>query len=275
MKGRFVFGHLLLNIILLLILLACVIPFWWVVVMATWPNGSLFSSVPMIPREYFIINLTTLFSRINVMRNFWNSCLVSITSTMMNLFFSSLAAYAFSKHHFRFKETLFMLVMVTMFVPTQLAFIGYVQEMKALGLLNTHLALILPNFGSAFGIFIIRGYISGAVPDSLVDAATIDGCPDFTIYLRIVLPIVKPVIASVGILSFMGSWNNYAGPLVILSKPTLFTLPLAIASLSGLFNNNYSVICVGILISSAPILIVYGCLSRLFITALTSGAIKE
>ena len=89
------------------------------------------------------------------------------------------------------------------------------------------------------------------------------------------LPIIKPVIASVGILTFMGTWNNYTGPLVILSKPVLFTLPLAIASLRGIFNNNYSVICIGILISTLPILIVYGCLSRLFITALTAGAIKE
>jgi multiple sugar transport system permease protein/cellobiose transport system permease protein len=243
--------------------------------MSTLPNGSLFSTMPMIPGGYLITNLKTLFFRINVVRNFLNSCLVSVTSTAMNLFFSSLASYAFSKHRFRFKETLFMIVLVTMFVPSQLAFIGFVQEMKAFGLFNSLLALILPSFGSAFAIFIIRAYISEAVPDSLVDAATIDGCPDFSIYLRIVLPIIKPVIASVGILTFMGTWNNYTGPLVVLNKPALFTLPLAIASLAGLFNNNYSVICIGILISTLPILIVYACLSRLFITALTAGALKE
>ena len=275
MKGKLIIGKLLSNIALFLVLLVCILPFWWVIVMATWPNGSLFSQIPMIPRGFLITNLKALFFRINVMRNFLNSCVVSITSTVMNLFFSSLAAYAFSKHRFRFKEFLFMIVLITMFVPTQLAFIGYVQEMKALGLINSLLALILPSFGSAFGIFIMRGYMSSAVPDSLVDAATIDGCPDFFIFLRIVLPIIKPVIASVGILTFMGSWNNYAGPLVVLNKPSLFTLPLAIASLNGLFVNNYSVICIGILISTMPILLVYGCLSRLFITALTAGAIKE
>ena len=263
------------NIILFLILLVCILPFWWVIVMATWPHGSLFSSIPMIPRGYLITNLVTLFSRINVVRNFLNSSYISISATLMTLFFSSLAAYAFSKHRFRFKEAFFMFILITMFIPSQLSFIGFVQQMRAFGLYNNHLALILPNLGSAFGIFIMRGYISEAVPDSLIDAAIIDGCLDFSIYLRIVLPIIKPVIASLGILGFMGSWNNFAGPLVLIISPTLFTLPVAIASLAGIFHNNYSVICIGILISTMPILIVYGSLSRLFITALTAGALKE
>lgn len=267
-------GKILLNLTVFAILLFCLLPFWWVLVMSTWENGSLFSQIPMIPKDQFLINLKTLFGSLNILRNFTNSCMVSVTSTAMNLFFSALAAYAFSKHRFRGKELLFMLVMVTMFVPTQLSFVGFVQEMKALGLIDTLWPLILPSFGTGLGIFIIRGYMSETIPDSLVDAAKIDGCRDFGIFLRIILPLIKPVLASVGILTFMGSWNNYATPLVVLFSSEKFTLPLALATLNGIFNNNFSVTCVGILISTLPILIVYAFLSRLFIQSLTSGAVK-
>lgn len=266
---------ILINTVLILLLIFCLIPFWWVFVMATRDNGTLFSSLPMIPGGKIVENTINLFNSLNVLRNFGNSILVSVTSTAMNLFFSSLAAYAFSKHSFKGKEPLFLFVMLTMFIPGQLSWIGFVQEMKLVGLIDTLWPLILPSLGTAFGIFIIRGYISESIPDSLIESARIDGCPDFIIFLRIVIPLAKPVIASLGILLFMGSWNNYSGPLVILFDAKKYTLPLAIATLNGIFNNNFPVTCVGILISTIPIIVVYLLASKQFIAALTSGAVKE
>lgn len=270
-----IIGRVLANILMLAVVILCLAPFWLVFVMATIQNGALFSSVPLIPGNQFVINSQNLFDSLNILRNFGNSALVSTTSTVMNLFFSSLAAYAFSKYRFWGKEILFMIVMITMFIPSQLAWVGFVQEMKSVSLMNTLWPLILPSLGSAFGIFVIRGYISESIPDSIIDSARIDGCKDFMIYTRIVLPLIRPIIASMGILFFMMSWNNFSGPLVILSDPKKYTLPLAIATLNGIFNNNFSVTCVGILISTLPIIIVYVLASKQFIASLTSGAVKE
>lgn len=268
-------GKIAVNLLLFAVMLVCILPFWWMFVMATWENGSLFSTIPMIPGDQFMVNLTTLFQSLNIGQSFLNSCIVSFSSTAMNLFFSALAAYAFSVYRFKGKEILFMFIMVTMFVPGQLSFIGLVQEMKSFGLMNTLWPLILPSLGSALGIFVMRGYITESVSANIVDAARIDGCRDFAIFYKIVLPLILPVLASMGILLFMGSWNNYSSALVILYDAAKFTLPLAIATLNGLFNNNFSVTCMGILLSTLPIIIVYLCLSRFFIAALTSGAVKE
>jgi multiple sugar transport system permease protein len=268
-------GRVLVNILILAVVILCLAPFWIVFVMATVQNGTLFTSVPLIPGNQFIINVQNLFSSLNILGNFGNSVLVSASSTIMNLFFSSLAAYAFSKYRFKGKEILFVIVIVTMFVPTQLAWIGFVQEMKAVSLINTLWPLILPSLGTAFGIFVIRGYMSESIPDSIIESAKIDGCRDFMIFIRIVLPLIRPVIASMGILFFMTSWNNYSGPLVILYDSKKYTLPLAIATLNGIFNNNFSVTSAGILISTLPIIIVYIFASKQFIASLTSGAVKE
>ena len=269
-----IIGKISINLFLFLLMLCCILPFWMAFTMSTLPNGTLFISLPMLPGREFLVNLEELFSRINIMRNFMNSVIVSVSSTVMNLFFSALAAYAFSKHRFRFKEALFLFAVFTMFIPTNLTFVGYVQQMSAWGLMNTLWPLIIPSLGSGLVIFIVRGYIAESVPDSLVESAKMDGCFDFMIFIRIVLPLIKPVLAAVGILLFMGSWNEFARPLVILVHSRNFTLPLAVASLQGIFSANYSVISVGVLISTFPILIAYAFLSRLFIEALTSGAVK-
>ncbi len=266
---------ILLNFILFAIMIICLIPFWWVFVMATWKNGALFSEIPMIPGDQFFINLNVLIGKIDILHSFFNSAFVSVSATLMTLFFSALAAYAFSKHRFRGKEMLFMFIIITMFMPGQLSFVGFVREMKAWGLLDTLWALVLPNLGSGMAIFIMRGYISESVNDSLIDAAKIDGCKDFSIFIRIVFPLVKPIIASLGILTFMGSWNSYAGPLVILYSSRNYTLPLAIATVNGVFNTNFAVTCVGIFLVTLPMIIVYLFFSRYFIEAMANtGGVK-
>lgn len=269
------FIRIVMYIFFVLLLIFCLFPFYSVLIMATKENGSLFTTIPLLPGDQVIENLKILFDSINILRNFGNSLLVSTLSTFMNLFFSALAAYAFSKHRFKGKEPLFLFILLTMFVPGQLSWIGFVLEMKSFNLIDTLWPLILPSLGTAFGIFIMRGYMSEFIPNSLIEAARIDGCRDFSIFLRIVVPLSTPVLASLCILFFMGSWNNYSGALVILYDVKKYTLPLAIATLNGIFNNNLPAICVGILISTIPIIIVYLLALKQFIAALTAGAIKE
>lgn len=274
MKALGITRRIILNLILFLVMVICLIPFWWVFVMSTMENGKLFSEIPMIPGNQFFVNLQTLLDKIDLLRSFSNSVLVSVTSTFMTLFFSSLAAYAFAKHRFRGKEIFFMCIIITMFMPGQLSFVGYVRELKAMHLLDTLWALIMPNLGSGMAIFIMRGYMSGSISDSLVDAARIDGCRDFRIFLQIVVPLSKPVIASMGILSFMGSWNSYSGPLVVLYSAEKYTLPLTIATVNGTFNTNFAVTCVGIFLVTLPMIIIYLIFSRYFIEAISAGAVK-
>jgi multiple sugar transport system permease protein len=271
-----ILGKYSLNFTLFLVALTCIIPFWWVFVMSTLPSKMRITTAPMIPKGDFLNNLQTLLSTVELGQSFMNSLFLATVGTLLSLFFSALASMAYAKYSFKWKQPLFIFTLLTMFMPSQLAWIGQIKQFQAWGMLDTFWPFILGSFGAAFSIIVITGYIDRGVPDSLLDSARIDGAKEMYIFFKIVIPLVRPVLASLGIITFIGSWNNYSGALVILFSPEKYTLPLALSLLDqGVLWGDTSAQAVGILISLIPIMTVYFIASKQFIQALTSGAIKE
>lgn len=263
-------------IFLLLIFLAfiCLMPFYWMAIMGTLKNGNMYSDIPLLPGDQIIENYKLILQQVPFWRVAANTLIIAVSSTILTTFFSALAGYTFAKHQFPLREKLFAFVMATMMIPGQLTLVGLVQEMKAFGMLDTFFPLILPSIANAFGVFLMRQYMVEAIHNDLLDSARIDGCSEFRIFIQIVFPIITPVVASLAILSFLGSWNAFIGPLVLLYSPEKQTLTLAIQGLKGQYSGNFPVTFLGLFLSMLPILITYLSMSRYFIAGLTAGAVK-
>jgi ABC-type glycerol-3-phosphate transport system permease component len=182
--------------------------------------------------------------------------------------------YAFAKFRFPGRDKLFATMLATMMIPSILGIIPSFMLMRELGWLNTYLPLIVPGAANAFGIFWMRQYIMGAIPDDLMDAARIAGAHEFRIYWNIVLPVLTPALAALAILTFMGKWNEFFWPLLILKDEAKYTLPVALASLQNLYGQEIGVQMLGATIAILPVLIVFLMSARRFMAGLTAGAIK-
>jgi multiple sugar transport system permease protein len=177
-------------------------------------------------------------------------------------------------YRFRFKEQLFAVIMATVMLPAFIGMIPTALVMSWLGWMNQPKALIVPGACGAFGIFMMRQYISTAIPKELVEAARIDGCSEFGIYWRIVLPLIGPALGTLGLVTFIGSWNNFAGPLIVMRDMEMFTVPLALRALQGTGQVPWGAISAGSAIAVLPLLILFVVSSRQLISGLTSGAVK-
>ena len=175
---------------------------------------------------------------------------------------------------FRFKKALFALVMGTMLLPSFMNMIPTFMIMDALGWIDQHRALYIPGAASAFGIFLMRQFASSAIPRELIEAARMDGCGEFSIYWRIVLPLLKPALGTLGLITFIASWNNFIGPLIVMRSADNYTLPLALRSLQSPVNTEWGALMAGSAIATIPLLILFAISSRQLIAGLTSGAVK-
>ena len=203
-----------------------------------------------------------------------NTFIIAAVSTVLRLFFCSLGGFAFAKYKFPGRNALFIFILGTMFVPGAVTLIPVYVIMRQLSLIDTLWALIIPGAANAFGIFFMRQYMM-SVSDELLDAARIDGASEFAVYRRIIAPIVSPGMVALGLIFFMGSWNDYFGPLVFLKSPENFTLPLAIASFGGAVGlTNYNGQMAMAVISIIPLLIIFVLFQRRFIDGITAGAVK-
>jgi ABC-type glycerol-3-phosphate transport system permease component len=266
------------SLYLVLILLACLIllPFYMMFVMSTLPTNGIFAFPPkMWFGTNFLANYKSIIAKINIYRAFFNSCFVSITHTVLVLFFCSIGGYAFAVHNFPFKKQLFNILLFTMMIPAIAGIIPWFIMMSKFGWINSYKALIIPGAANAFGIYWMRQYCSGNVSPSLLDAARIDGCSEWMIFFRVVAPIIVPAYASLGIMQFVGVWNDFMQPLMILRKPTIQTLPVM---LKGLIDNripDYGALMLANTFAVTPLLIVFLAASRYFLSGLTAGALKE
>ena len=210
-------------------------PFWFMFVFATHSNREILSLPPPIWfGDKFLDNLSQLLTSLP---HFWKnvgwSFYVALMSTALNLFFCSLAGFAFAMYKFRFREPLFAFVMATMLLPSFVGMIPTALTMSWLEWMNQPRALYVPGAVGALGIFMMRQYIESAIPGELIDAARIDGCGEFAIYWRIVLPLIGPALGTLGLITFIGSWNNFIGPLIVIRDMEMYTVPLALRSLQG------------------------------------------
>lgn len=266
----------LLYVALAFVAFVAMFPFWWMLVASTRTADTILTLPPPLwPGDALGKNLDVLFSSIPYLLDLLNSIFVGASYTVLTLFFCSLGGYAFAKFQFAGRDRLFALVLITLMIPTVLGLIPSYVLMRWFGWLDTWYPLIIPGAASAFGIFWMRQYIAGAMPDELIDAARIDGAGEFRIYWNIVLPVIKPALGALAIFSFLVKWSEFLWPLLILKDPNKYTLPVAIASLQNRGSSEeLGVIILAATMAILPVLIVFIFASRKFIAGLTIGAVK-
>ncbi len=219
-------------------------------------------------------NYRNLWKTVPYNRYFINSVFIATASTLLTLFFCSLGGYAFAKYQFRGQKVLFGILLASMMVPFQVLLVPLFGLMYDIGWLNSYKAIVIPFSVGAFGVFLMRQFIV-TIPSELLDAARIDGCSEFGIYYRIVLPIIKPALGALTIYSFLGSWNGYLWPLIILRDEAKYTLPIGLANLVGIYRQDYGMLMAGTLLSLMPIVILFLAMQREFVQGITLGGVKE
>ena len=251
-------------------------PFYFMFVFATHTHREILSMPP--PLWFGGAFLDNLDQLLRSLPHFWKnvgwSVYVALMSTVLNLFFCSLAGFAFAMYDFKWREGLFAMVMATMLLPSFVGMIPTALTMSWLEWMNQPRALYVPGAVGALGIFMMRQYIESAIPRELIDAARIDGCGEFAIYWRVVLPLIGPALGTLGLITFIGSWNNFIGPLIVIRDMEMYTVPLALRSLQGTGQIPWGAISAGSAIAVLPLLVLFMLASRRLIEGLTAGAVK-
>ena len=256
--------------------LLMVAPFYLMFVFATHTDSAILTLPPPLWfGDALGDNLRMLLTKLPALwQNLGYSLYVALAITALNLFFCALAGHAFALMDFPGRERLFNAVLATMLLPAFLGMVPTVMMMSWLGWMNEHRALIVPAACGAVGVFMMRQYIRAAVPRELVDAARLDGCSEFGIFWRIVLPLVVPALGTLGLITFIGAWNNFVGPLVVISEPERFTLPLALRSLQSTGQVSWGALCAGAALAVLPLMLMFMLASRRLIEGLSAGAVK-
>jgi arabinosaccharide transport system permease protein len=228
------------------------------------------------PEEMNLQNYLYLFTKEGKIYWTWykNSLLITLLFTLITLFLSSMVGYALAIYNFKGKNAILFLVLFLMMIPLEILMLPLFEEMIAFRLVDTYGGVIIPFAVSPFAVFFFRQYALG-LPKELIDAARIDGCSEFGIYLRIMGPLMLPAFGAMGILQGLNSWNNFLWPLIVLRTDEMFTLPIGLAGLLTPYGNNYDVLISGSVLAVIPILVLFFLLQRYFISGLTIGAIKE
>ncbi|MCU1580091.1 MAG: sugar transporter, permease protein [Rhodoglobus sp.] len=266
-------GFILLHVVIIVGALIMFFPFLWTIITSITPGASLTNSPALIPANPSLDAYARLFAERPFAQVVLNSLLLAVVTTVVQLVTSSTAAYAFSRMPFRGRGVVFAVYLATMMIPLQVLIVPLFVELKTFHLLDTYLGALLPTFASAFGIFLLRQAIH-QVPAELDEAATIDGAGHFRIFFGIILPNIRPALATLTVFSFMGSWNSFLWPLVVLRSPELQTLPIALAGLQGQFVSQWDVIMAGSVVSVIPMLALYIFAQKYVIQGVASSGIK-
>jgi ABC-type glycerol-3-phosphate transport system permease component len=250
-------------------------PFYFMLIGSTRTTADLFAFPPYLtPGTRFIANFQQLAATLPFVRSFFNSLFIASVHTVLVLFFCSLAGFGFAKYTFPGRDRLFFLLLATMMIPGAISLVPWYVMMSKFGWVNDYRALIIPGIANAFGIFWMRQYIAGSIPDEMLQAGRIDGCGDFGLYARLVVPLIRPGLGTLALLTFLGSWNEFLTALIILKDPAKFTLPVILALLQNQYGNNLNLIMAGATLATMPIIVVFILMSRQFISGLTAGAVK-
>jgi cellobiose transport system permease protein len=252
-----------------------IFPIYWMFIAATQTNSRLYRApAPLLPGSNLLANLRQLFNSVPAGLAFANSILIAGSVALCGVFFCSLAGFAFARFSFRGKNILFMLLLTTLTLPGVVSLVPWYEMMAHFGWIDQYQALIVPNIASAVGIFFMRQYIASAIPEELLGAARVDGCGYFYFFIRIVLPLVRPALGTVGIILFLTSWGDLLQPLIILNSESRYTLPLMLSLLVSQYGTGLNLLMVGAAITTVPVLIVFVLMSKQFIRGLTAGAIR-
>ncbi len=270
-------GAFFLYLILIVGALISVFPVYWMFVISTQTREAAFRIPPeIIPSDQFFINFNNALKQIMFFESMLNSLVIAVLQTVTVLLFCGLAGFAFAKYEFPLRRFLFFFVLATLFVPQQLSLIPNYILMSKLGWINSFKAIVVPGMVNAFGIFWMRQYIMSAVSTELIEAGRIDGCSHFRIFWNIVVPIITPALATLGIFTFMNSWNDFMWPLVILKSQDKFTIQITLQQLFNIREGyDYGKIMSATFVATLPLIVVFFMFSRWFISGLTSGAVKS
>jgi len=267
-------GRLLIYALLLLLLLLSVVPFYLVIINSTHSSFDIVTKLNLLPGKALRDNYATMQSNVNIWRGFLNSLVIAVSHTLLSAYFGAFCAFGFAKYNFKGKRFLFGIVLASMMIPSQVTIIGFYRLNLKLHMLNSYWPFILPGIANATTVFFMRGIISQSIPDSILEAARLEGCSEPGIFNRIVLPCVMPGVVTMSIFNFVASWNNYMGPLIVMSDNDMYTMPVMIAMIKGLYLSNYGAMYLAIAISVVPIIIVFCFFSRYIINGLTAGSDK-
>ncbi|GMU96123.1 carbohydrate ABC transporter permease [Ignavibacterium album] len=266
---------ILLHTVLIFIAVITLIPFLWMISASLMFDGHASVFPPrFIPDQFTLIQYERLFERLSIARNFINSLVLSLLVTVISLAFNSMAGYAFAKYKFKGKNKLFNLLISSMIIPAQVTMLPLFLMLKWMGFINTYMAIIIPGLANIFGIFLIRQYCI-SIPDSLIEAARIDGANDFLIYRKIILPLLTPVLATLAIFTFLGTWNDFLWPLIVMTDDSMYTLPVALANLMLEHTKDPELMMAGSVVTILPVIIVFLALQKYYMKGIMMGSVKE
>jgi multiple sugar transport system permease protein len=251
------------------------LPMVWMVSASLMPAGAANTYPPrLLPEQPTLEHYRALFTRLNIGRYFLNSTIIALAVTAISLLVNSMAGYAFAKLRFRARDRVFRLLATGLVVPVQVAMLPLFLMLRELGLINTYWGVIIPAMASIFGIFLIRQY-AFSIPDDLIDAARVDGAGEFRIYWSVILPVIRPILATLAIWTFLASWNDFMWPLIVLSDDAMFTLPVALANLMGERAQDTELMMAGAVLTVLPVMLVFVFLQRYYIEGITMGSVKS
>lgn len=266
--------RVLLHVVLVAGAAATLTPLVWMAAASLMSPGEA-SSVPprFLPRHVTLENYVALFARLRLARSFFNSVLITTCATVVSVLVNAMAGYAFAKLRFRGREPLFRWLAMALVVPAQVGMLPLFLLLRQMDLVNTYLGAMIPYFASIFAIFLVRQYALG-VPDELLDAARVDGAGELRIFRAIVLPILRPILATLALFSVLSVWNDFMWPLIILSDDAKYTLPVALAGLVGEHVQDTELMMAGAVVTVLPVLAVFLVFQRTYVRGILEGGVK-
>lgn len=267
----------LLYLILIILSITCLIPFLLMIVNATRTGNEIVTSFTLIPGSAFFDNWRIVSGYFNLFQGMFNSLMVAVPATLLTSYFSAITAYALVVYDFKGKKIINGVIVIFMMIPAQLSLLGFYDLVTNLNMIDSYLPLILPAIASAGTVFFLRQYCEASIQPALLEAARIDGAGEIKIFHTIMLPLMSPAIATMAIGAFIGNWNNYLLPLILLNTPKKFTLPVMMASLNSStdITANQGAIYLAVAISVLPILITFAFCSKYIIGSISAGGVKE
>jgi multiple sugar transport system permease protein len=276
-KAQLAVERFFIYIVMIFLTLLAIVPLWLMLINATRSTEQINNGLSFLPGGNTMYNWRVLTGRgFQIWQGFFNSAFLAISVTLVSVYFSCMTAYGLHVYEFKGKNVLWSVILVIIMLPSTLSFIGFYQFVAKLHLLDNYIPLIIPSIAAAGSVMFLRQYMQSVLSKELIDAARIDGANEFKIYNSIVMPILIPAISAQAIFAFVGSWNNFFTPFVLISSMNKYTLPMLVQTLRGdIYRTEFGGIYLGIAISIIPILIFYICMSRFIISGLTMGSVKE
>ena len=267
----------IIQILMIILALIAVVPIYVLLINATRSTEQINMGLSLIPGGNTMYNWRALTNRgFQIWQGFGNSAFISLSATALSVYFSAMTAYGLHAYRFRGRAVLWTVILIIMMLPGSLSFIGFYQFIAWLHLLNSYVPLIIPGIAAAGTVMFIRQYMMSALSVELVDAARIEGAGEYRIFNVIILPIIIPALATQSIFTFVGTWNNFITPFILLSSIKKYTLPMLVYMLRGdIYRTEYGGIYLGIAVSLVPILVFYAIMSRFIISGITMGSLKE